>query len=439
MAWSKSTPQATAPIATAHVVGAGLSGLAAALRLAASGKFRVRVHEAAGQAGGRCRSFFDETLGCTIDNGNHLLLSGNRSALAYLDEIGAAGTLYAAPEPAFPFVDLANGRRWTVRPNRGRLPWWIFDAARRVPDTQASDYLAGLRLAFAAPGATVAECLGARPTLYRRFWQPLAVAALNTDAAEGAARLLWPVLVETFGRGGAMARPMIARDGLSTSFVEPALKRLDEFGAEVAFNRRLRTLELGDGRVTALDFGEDLEALGPRDVAVLALPPARAAELLPGTPVPLESRAIVNAHFRLDRTPRFPDDLPFLGLVGGTAHWLFRRGAVVSVTVSAADDLAEVANEEIARRLWSDVARALELTPSPMPPVRIVKEKRATFAQTPSALALRAPTRTALANLVLAGDWTDTGLPATIESAIRSGHRAATAILLDSRRPTHDR
>jgi hydroxysqualene dehydroxylase len=428
-----------APKASAHVVGAGLSGLAAAVRLAASGRFRVRIHEAAGQAGGRCRSFFDETLGCTIDNGNHLLLSGNRSALEYLGEIGSANTLYAAPEPAFPFVDLTSGRRWTVRPNRGRLPWWIFAAARRVPDTSTFDYLAGLRLAFAGPDATVAQCLAARRTLYRRFWEPLAVACLNTDAAEGAARLLWPVLVETFGRGGQAARPMIARDGLSTSFVEPALKRLAELGAEVAFNRRLRALEIGAGRVTALDFGADRIALGPGDVAVLALPPARCAELLPGTPVPLESRAIVNAHFRLDRSPRFPDDLPFLGLVGGTAHWLFRRGAVVSVTVSAADHLAEAANDEIARRLWSDVAQALELVLSPMPPVRIVKEKRATFAQTPAELPRRAPSRTAHANLVLAGDWTDTGLPATIESAVRSGHRAAAAILLDSPQPTRDR
>ena len=415
--------------ATAHVVGAGLAGLAAALRLAASGRFRVRVHEAAGQAGGRCRSFFDETLGTTIDNGNHLLLSGNRSAMAYLAEIGSADTLYAAREPAFPFVELPSGARWTVRPNRAHLPWWIFSAARRVPGTHASDYLAGFALASARADATVADVLGARPMLYRRFWEPLAVAALNTDAAEGAARLLWPVVRETFGRGGDAARPMIAREGLSASFVEPALKKLAALGAEVGFNRRLRALEGKGARLTALDFAEGPVALAPRDAVVLALPPARIAELLPETPVPLESRAIVNAHFRLDAAPAFPDDLPFLGLVGGTAHWLFRRGDVVSVTVSAADALAEAPNDEIADRLWADVARALELDPAERPRVRIVKEKRATFAQTPAALARRAKTRTAYANLVLAGDWTDTGLPATIESAVRSGHRAAAALM----------
>jgi squalene-associated FAD-dependent desaturase len=298
-----------------------------------------------------------------------------------------------------------------------------------VPGTGALDYLMGLRLAFAAPETTVAECLAGRATLYERFWEPLAVAALNTAAREGAARLLWPVVVETFGRGGMAARPCIAREGLSASFVEPALRALEARGATLAFNRRLRALAIAEGRIAALDFADGAVPLAPGDAVVLALPPARVAELLPGAPVPLESRAIVNAHFRLAMAARFPEDLPFLGLVNGTAQWLFRRGEVVSVTVSAADALAEESSERLATRLWADVARALALPAAPTPPVRIVKEKRATFAQTPAALAKRARTRTALANLFLAGDWTDTGLPATIESAIRSGHAAAAAVL----------
>lgn len=422
---------------TVHVIGAGLAGLSAALRLTrpstgtgtgTGGK--VVIHEAAGHAGGRCRSLHDDTLGCLIDNGNHLLLAGNTAAMAYLDEIGARDTLFVPDEPAFPFFDLASGARWTVRPNRGRLPWWIFSPSRRVPGTRARDYLAARRLGTKDPQATVSGCLDDGGALFQRFWEPLAVSILNTAAEEGAASLLWPVFVEIFGRGGAAARPCLAREGLSASLVEPALVCLRARGAEVRFGQRLRALEDTDGRVTGLDFGDGPVRLEAGDQVVLAVPPAAAASLLPGIEAPTDSRPIVNAHFRLEAPPETANGLPFLGLVGGAAHWLFIRGPIVSVTVSAAVDLVDEPADTIARKLWADVARALERPAGPLPPWRVLKEKRATFAQTPAAAARRPGTRTRLANLALAGDWTDTGLPATIEGAIRSGIAAAEKVTI---------
>jgi len=119
---------------TVHVVGAGLAGLAAAVRLAVHLAGRgagIVVHEAAGQAGGRCRSYVDSALGIKIDNGNHLVLSGNHATLAYLARIGAAERLVGPAEAEFPFVDLAQKQRWLLKPNPGRLPWWIFAQTRR--------------------------------------------------------------------------------------------------------------------------------------------------------------------------------------------------------------------------------------------------------------------------------------------------------------------
>ena len=414
-------------MATVHIIGAGLAGLSAAVRLATSGR-RVVVHEAAGHAGGRCRSFHDDAIGGIIDNGNHLLLSGNSAAMAYLDEIGARDTLITSSEPAIPFVDLASGERWTVRPNPGRLPWWIFSPGRRVPGTRAADYLAARRLGRGGAGATVADCLSATGPLYARFWEPFAVSVLNTAAEEGAASLLWPVIVEIFGRGGAAARPCIARQGLSASLIDPALAYLRAQNTEIQFGRRLRALDGGNGRIAGLDFGGGREAVDDADNVVLAVPPAAAAALLPGIVTPEESRPIVNAHFRLDAPPALADDLPFLGIVGGAAHWLFLRGPVVSVTVSAATRLVDEAAEDIARLLWKDVAQALERPSTPMPPWRVVKEKRATFAQTPEAAGRRPGPITQYSNLFLAGDWTNTGLPATIEGAIRSGVSAARCV-----------
>src|SRR5258708_20997602 len=108
------------------IIGAGLAGLSAALKLTAQGS-SVAVHEATAFAGGRCRSYYDASVGMTIDNGNHLLLSGNRAALDFVHAIGSGDRLTGPRGPEFPFVDLASRARWTLRFN-GRLPLWIFDA-----------------------------------------------------------------------------------------------------------------------------------------------------------------------------------------------------------------------------------------------------------------------------------------------------------------------
>ncbi|HEX7968366.1 MAG TPA: FAD-dependent oxidoreductase, partial [Stellaceae bacterium] len=251
-----------------HVVGAGLAGLAASLRLAEAG-VAVVLHDAARQAGGRCRSYHDATLGCRIDNGNHLLIAGNRAAMAYLGAIGAANTLIGPEEPAYPFLDLATGERWAVRPNAGRLPWWLLDPGRRVPGTRPLDYLRALRIAAARRNDTIIDVLDRRATIFRRLWQPLAVAALNTEVEHGAARLLGRVLRESFGAGGSACRPLVPKEGLSESLVDPALKRLAALGAEVRLGSRLRGIEFAGDRVAKLTLDDSSESLAADEAAVL--------------------------------------------------------------------------------------------------------------------------------------------------------------------------
>ncbi len=407
-----------------HVVGAGMAGLACAVEIARAGR-AVALHEAAGQAGGRCRSFHDETLGRLIDNGNHLILGANPAVFSYLDTVGGRAGLAGQQRAEFPFVDVASGERWTLRPNAGLLPWWIFAPSRRVPGSKWTDYLAGLKLAWAAENATIADCVGTSGPLVARLWEPLTVAVLNASVAEGAARLLWPVLRLTFGQGEAACRAYIAKHGLGPDLVEPGVEFIAGHGGTVRFSRRLNGLRRNGKRIEGLDFAADSVDLAPGDSVVLALPAPNLVQILPEISAPLETRAIVNAHFRLGHEVALPGGNQLLGIVGGTAHWLFARGDIASVTVSAADDLARENADEIAERLWRDVAVALGKPPSAPPPARIVKEKRATFAQIPAAIAKRTPARTGYENLFLAGDWTATGLPATIEGAVRSGQCAA--------------
>jgi len=405
---------------TVHVIGAGLAGLAAAVRLAARGA-SVVVHEAAGQAGGRCRSYHDPALDIVIDNGNHLLLSANRAALSYLETIGAGAGLVGPAAADFAFMDIASGERWTLRINAGRLPWWIFDAKRRVPGTTAGDYLSFAWLLCASDEKTICEVVKCAGPLYERLARPLWLAALNTEPKEGSAGLAGTIIRETLAAGGKACRPFIARDGLGSVFVEPALGFLAARKVKVQFGHRLRAFDFAQDSVASLDFGEDKVAIDGSDGVILAVPPVVAADLVPDLTVPSEFRAIVNAHFRLEPPAGLA---PIIGIVNGTIEWLFSFPDRLSITISAADRFLDVPRETLAQKLWEEVAIVAGL-PKALPPWQIVRERRATFAATPGENAKRPPAMTAWSNLFLAGDWTRTGLPATIEGAIRSGNRAA--------------
>ncbi len=410
---------------TVHVVGAGVAGLSAAVRLAEAG-VEVILHEAAQAAGGRCRSYADRTLGLVIDNGNHLLLSGNHAALDYLARIGSRGSLSGPGAAIFDFADLKTGERWRLRPSEGRVPWWLFDPKKRAPGTALREYLAPLAMLLHAPAArTVGQAMNCAGPLYERLWGPLLTAGLNTDPPEGSAALASALLRETLGSGGRACHPLIAGQGLSRSFIDPALAFLAARGATIRFGSRLREIRFGGGRAIALDFDDGHAALDGGAAAILAVPPWTAQELLPGLQAPDEFRAIVNAHFRAPPPAGQP---AILGVVNGLIEWLFAFPEHLSVTISNADRLIDRPREELAADIWREVAALTGLEPEP-PPWQIVKEKRATFAATPAQNAKRPPSKTRWENVGLAGDWIQTGLPATIEGAARSGYKAASIIV----------
>jgi squalene-associated FAD-dependent desaturase len=405
---------------TVHIIGAGLAGLAAAVELTGR-RENVVVHEAMDFAGGRCRSYYDRAVGMMIDNGNHLLLSGNRSALAYLRAIGAEDRLVGPPGAAFPFYDLASQEQWTLRFNKGRLPWWIFDPGRRVPGTHAIEYLPIARLLWTLHDKPVGEVIRFSGNVYERLVRPLLIAALNIDPAAGSARLAGAVIRETIAAGGQACRPLIAREGLSAVLIEPAIALLAQRDCAVRYGHQLRALRHAGGKIEALDFGSETIAVTADDVVILAIPPYAAAAIVPDLEVPTEFRAIVNAHFSIEPPP---DQPPIMGVLNSTTEWLFAFPGRLSTTTSAADRLVDMPREALAQRIWSEVAAITGLPPA-LPRWQIVRERRATFAATPEQNARRPAPQTAWSNLLLAGDWTNTGLPATIESAIRSGHRAA--------------
>lgn len=413
------------------MVGAGLAGLAAALDLAEAGR-RVVIHEATGKAGGRCRSFHDAALDRRIDNGNHLILSGNAAVLSHASRLGAAGRLRALPAE-FPFADLADGRRWTVR--MPASPLGALSADALPPGAGRGEALAGLaRLLLAGRMRSLGDAVPGRGAMWRGFWDPLGTAVLNMAPEEGSAALLRAALLRSFLRGAAACRPVTAPDGLGAALIDPALDRLAAQGATLRLRAPLTAVAAEGGAAVALTLGGEALPLGPGDAVVLAVSPEAAAAALPGLAVPGPGPAILNAHFVV------PDAAaegapPVLGLLGGEAQWVFRRDDVLSVTISAAERSRAWAlgRGEALALLWDEVARALGLGALRPLAARLLRERGATFDQSPAGAARRPGARTALRNVVLAGDWTATGLPATLEGAVLSGRAAARALLQQGR------
>ncbi len=399
-----------------HIVGAGLAGLAAALGIVRAGG-GATVYEGAPQAGGRARTL-KPSDGLAHDNGTHVLFTANYPVMRFLEHVGARED-WIEPEPgAVPVFDVRTGCLNRV----GLSPWSWLRPGSRPEGLTLSGVLRLLRLSLPFGDRPIGAIMGQSP-LVDTLVEPLTVAILNTPVATASSRRLGMAL-RRLARPGA-GRLLVARRGLSPDLVEPAVRKLREAGVPVQTGQRLRAIEQENGRAAALVFADRTVVLGPADRVILALPPWEVARLLPGSPVPDAFEPILNVHYRMPG----PEQPRFVGLIGSLSQWALVREDHTSVTVSAAGEAVDLDQEALAARVWSELAPAIRTiglaVPEAMPEFRVVKEKRATIRQ--DAGPLPQPLVRPLANLALAGDWLG-ALPATIESAIVAGERAARAL-----------
>ena len=450
------------------VIGAGVAGFSAATALADAGA-RVLVLEARPGLGGRATAFNDPETGERVDNGQHILMGCYADTLTLLERIGASdrvrwqaglalamidrqgheSVLKLPPMPS-PLHLLGGVLAWDALSWRERLS--ILRVGAALGPAKAGRYIGTApmwRPALAGPDATspassgpgretVREWLtrhGQAPRLCELFWEPLALAALNQSIDQAAASYFVAVLEQMFGPDPAAASLVMPAVPLDEMYAEPARAWLEARGHEVRVSAPAK-VEIAAGRVTGVRVrGEQIaapvvistvpwHALG----ALFDAPPAALAAILANASA-LPSLPIVTVNLWFDRPVMHE---PLVGLPGRAFQWVFDRRAIVggsgshlSMISSGAEAIVSMTNEALIATALADVRSALPATRVAV--VRkglAVREKRSTFSLAPDAPP-RPQTATAIAGLLLAGDWVDTGLPATIESAAVSGHRAA--------------
>ncbi|MCC7007209.1 MAG: FAD-dependent oxidoreductase [Acidobacteria bacterium] len=437
------------------VIGAGFAGLSAAVRLATTG-YRVLVVEEKPRLGGRATAFTDRETGERVDNGQHALFGCYRETFAFLEAIGTADLVQL--QPRLSLLMASAGRAYRLACPPLPPPWHLLAGVLRWRALSGSDRWAVLRMrnvlrdarrhgaaaaaARVSPDLTVTAWLRQErqpPHLCRWLWEPLAIAALNQAPDEAAAQPFVRVLAELFGPRAADSTIGLPSVPLDELYAGPSQRRIEALGGRVVQRARAR-LRIGTDERLELSIDGEHQ---PVAAIISAVPWHDLARLwaadVPGTLHGLVERAnamvscpIVTANLWFDAPITTS---AFVGLVDGPMHWAFdkavlygrERPAHLAVVASGARELAALDNAEVARRAVGQLADAL-------PNVRarrlvrsvVVREHRATFSVAPGA-PRRPGTVTAVPGFFLAGDWIDTGLPGTIESAVISGHRAAAA------------
>lgn len=429
------------------VVGGGWAGLAAAIELTRHG-IPVTLLEAARQLGGRARCVpFDDVR---VDNGQHLMIGAYESMLRLMAAVGVDAETMFLRQPLDLHMRALEQRELRVRTRKLPAPLhlaWALATVRGLPPRERlqllrfSHRLLRNRIVLdediTAQALLLGERQGAR--VMGALWEPLCLAAMNTPLAEASAKLFLEVLRRTFVSEAGHSDLLIPKDDLGVLLPEPALDFIERNGGTVLLNHRVQHLLVdADNACRGVGWrGGELHA----QRVILAVHPVMCRRLLAAHPA-LTGIAARLAQLRQEPITtvylRYPENVAMSsalqGIQDGIGQWIFDRRVaghpgLIAVVISGRGEHLDLDNATLGTHVQTELARLHPDWPAPLA-VRVIREKRATFAALPGVDALRPTTATPVTGLWLAGDFTATGLPATLEGAIISGLRAAQAVRL---------
>ena len=414
-----------------HIIGTGLAGLSCAINLLKEKNRKIILYEASSLYGGRCRSYNEKNFNCILDNGNHLIIKAYKNTFNYLKKINAHNKLLTNNKTFYPFVDIKKSEIWNVRPYSFIFPWWILFKSCRPKNISFLDFIKGFKVLFAKKNQTVSDLLEKDTLIYKRFWKPFTIAVLNTHPNEASAKLLWRIIIKTLFFKNDPLRPFIVKKSLSDCLIKPAVKKILDHGSNIKCNTRLKKIIFKNNFAEEIIFNKNTIKIDKDELVVLAVTPNVVSKILPNIKTPKKTNCILNIHFKLNQKHnkiKLPDDSFFVGVIGGVVDWIFKKKNILSITISAANYLNNLDNDKISKIVWEDVKKVFNLGTVKKPKYKIIREKMATFVQSPEEIFRKPKMYTKYKNLFLAGDWVDTGLPATIEGAITSGYNVANYI-----------
>ncbi|MDP3147514.1 MAG: hydroxysqualene dehydroxylase HpnE [Ignavibacteria bacterium] len=432
------------------IVGGGLAGLSAAVFLA-SKNIQVHLIEASPKFGGRAYSFLDDKSGDEIDNGQHLLLGCYYETIKFIKLLGAEDQFYFQKRLEINFVD-QHKKEFHLKAIKLPYPFGLlagllsYRALSLLDKIKIKTLISTLLFTDSNKYSDVSvldwlKKNGQNERSIKAFWEVIGVGALNSHLKDASAKMFIDILKVIFLKGSDASAMIIPKVGLSKAFVEPALNFLQSSKNELSHSEKL--LEISIAQNKAIAVGTDKGIINDFDAIIFAIPSYAISKIIEKKPIPspsqregyndspfggkeggldLSTSSILTLHLWLKENKM---KKPFYALLNSPIHWVFNHGNYITTVTSSADEFIEKSQEELFSIVSEELQKYLDIKKEDISDYKIIKEKRATFIPNKENLLKRPSVKTNLENVFLAGDWTNTGLPATIEGAIKSGVTAA--------------
>lgn len=419
------------------VIGGGFAGLSAAVHLTKAGH-KVTLLEASKKLGGRAYSLIDKETNTIIDNGQHIIMGCYKDTLEFFEIIGATKNLIFQKKLKVNFLKEV----FNLFPlEAGNMPY-PFNLLQGLLKYKAISFKDRLKLlSFFLKIYTYNDERLKKLTVHQwlllerqnekirnAFWNILCVGALNTSPEKASAKIFSDVLKEIFLKGNNAATIILPKEGLTEAYCNHSKEYIEKNGGEVIFQEPVTGLKIKNEKLKEVVTAN--KTITEFDFAVAAIPHyalKKLIELPKHEEIDYEYSAILTFHFWLKSNPL---ENTFYGLIDSPVHWIFNRDTHITLVISDANHLIEKSKEELLKIAVGEIEKFTSIKKEDITSHKIIKEKRSTFIPSNKITDKRPSSKTEIENLFFAGDWTDTGLPATIEGAVRSGKMAAGEVYL---------